>query len=314
MQVINYFRDLMSPNLSPFRLLLRYARLLDLLAGVLLYALGAGLTVYLGNQINWSHYFLGQGCVTMLQLSAYFLKSAFDLPAPHEIRFQTIRDEEIRQQATLITRNTVLLAAASTLTAGAVLTVILFSKGLINPTALIIIGIGLALVLAYAIPPFRLVYSGYGELIQAILIANITPALSFTIQFGELHQLLASLTFPLTALYIALQLATSLRSYTQDEFNQRRTAMTRLGWVYGMNLHNLLILFAYLVMVTASFIDLPWVLLRSGLFTLPIGLFQIWQMLRIARGAKPNWVLLTATAAATFALTAYFITFALWTS
>jgi hypothetical protein len=37
-------------------------------------------------------------------------------------------------------------------------------------------------------------------------------------------------------------------------------------------------------------------------------------MLRIARGAKPNWILLTVTAAATFALTAYFITFTLWTS
>ena len=304
----------MGPKLSAFRLLLRYARLLDLLAGGLLYALGAGLTVYLGNQINWGHYFLGQGCVTMLQLSAYFLKSAFDLPSPRETRFLIIQDEEIRQQATIITRNTVLLAAASTLTAGAVLTVILFSKGLINPTALIIIGIGLALILAYAIPPFRLVYSGYGELIQAILIANITPALSFAVQFGELHQLLATLTFPLTALYLALQLALSLRSYAQDELNQRRTAMARLGWVHGMNLHNLLILFAYLVLVTASFIDLPWVLLRSGLFTLPIGLFQIWQMLRITWGVKPNWVLLAATAAATFALTAYFITFALWTS
>ena len=304
----------MSQNLTPFRLLLRYARLLDLLAGALLYALGAGLTVYLGNQINWSHYFLGQGCMTMLQLSAYFLKSAFDLPAQNEILIKNIQDEEIRQQAVVITRNTVLLAAASALTAGAVLTVILFSKGLINTNALIIIGIGLALVLAYAIPPFRLVYSGYGELIQAILIANISPALSFAIQFGELHQLLASLTFPLTALYVALQLANSLHKYTQDERNQRRTALTRLGWAHGMNLHNLLILFAYLVMVSSSLIDLPWVLLRSGLLTLPIGLFQIWQMLRIARGAKPNWLLLSVTAAATFTLTAYFIAFTLWTS
>jgi len=314
MLVINFFNNFMRQNLTPLRLLFRYARLLDLLAGALLYALGAGLTVYLGNQINWSHYFLGQGCVTMMQLSTYYLKSAFDLPAPNEIHNRFIQDEEIRQQSTVITRNTVLLAAASTLTTGAILTVILFSKSLININALIIIGIGLALVLTYAIPPFRLVYSGYGELIQAIIIANITPALSFTIQYGEIHQLLASLTFPLTALYVALLLATSLHNYTQDEFNQRRTTLTRLGWAHGMNLHNLLILFSYLVMVTSSFIDLPWVLLRSGLFTLPIGLFQIWQMMRIARGAKPNWTLLVVTAAATFALTAYFITFTLWTA
>lgn len=303
----------MDHRTTSVRLLIQYARPLDLVAGALLYALGAGLTLYLGGQIKWNIYFLGQACVSMLQLSANFLKVAFDLPAPGNRRFRNILDEEIRLQAVIISRNTVLLAAATSLSVGAVLSVILFSHGAIAPAALIILGIGLILTLAYATPPLRLVYSGYGELIQALLIANIIPALAFMLQSGELHRLLAPLTFPLTALFISVQMATSLRSYIRNERFDYRNAMVRLGWSNGMILHNFLILFAYLVLTISALVDLPWSLFLPGLLTLPLGIFQIWQMVHIARGNKPNWILLDTTAIATFTLTAYFITFALWT-
>lgn len=311
MVAINFYN--MNNNLTPFRLLVKNARFPDLLAGALLFNLGAGLDVYLGGQINWSNYFLGQGCITMLQLSAYFLKYAFDLPMIGT-RVSSILDDDIRQQSAVISRNAVLLAAATTLAMGAVFTVILLSNLAFSPISLVILGLGLSLALLYGIPPFRLVHSGYGELAQAILVANLAPALALIIQRGELHSLLATLTFPLTALHIALQLALSLPAYARDERFQYRNMMVRLGWSNGMNLHNLLILFAYLFLVISSFISLPWVLLRPALLTLPIGLFQIWQMLRLTCGAKPNWVLLTITSIATFALTAYFITFTLWTS
>lgn len=303
----------MNPRLSPLRLILRYARLPDLLAGALLYALGAGLTVFLGHPLDWRIYFLGQTCITTLQLSAYFLKSAFDLPPVNQPKSLT-QDEVLWQRSTILNRNAVLLAAATSLTIGAVFTVILFSNGAIQSGAFIFLGMGILLALAYALPPLRLAYSGYGELIQALLVANITPALAFLLQTGTLHRLLISLTLPLTVLYTALQLALSLRTYARDERFEDRTAMVRLGWSHGMNLHNLLILFAYLFLGFSTLLDLPWVLLRAGLLSLPVGLFQIWQIQRIAGGAKPNWPLLAGTAAATFALTAYFITFALWTS
>jgi hypothetical protein len=58
---------------------------------------------------------------------------------------------------------------------------------------------------------------------------------------------------------------------------------------------------------------LPWSLTWPGLLGLPFGVFQIVQMNGIAAGAKPRWRLLMITAGTTFALTAYFITWALWT-
>jgi 1,4-dihydroxy-2-naphthoate octaprenyltransferase len=81
-----------------------------------------------------------------------------------------------------------------------------------------------------------------------------------------------------------------------------------------MTLHNVLILSAYLLMGAALFQGFPWRLAWPGFLTLPIGLFQIWQMNQIAAGEKPRWTLLTFTALILFGMTAYFLTLAFWTS
>jgi hypothetical protein len=47
--------------------------------------------------------------------------------------------------------------------------------------------------------------------------------------------------------------------------------------------------------------------------TLPIGLLQIWQMRRVADGAKPNWMTLTITPMVLFAAMTYLLAFAFWT-
>ena len=72
--------------------------------------------------------------------------------------------------------------------------------------------------------------------------------------------------------------------------------MTRLTWEPGMNLHNILILCSYLLLVMALLLGLPWSLGWPGLLTFPIGIYQIWQMRQIANGVKPNWKVLNFTA------------------
>jgi hypothetical protein len=49
------------------------------------------------------------------------------------------------------------------------------------------------------------------------------------------------------------------------------------------------------------------------IFVLPVGLFQIWMINRIADGAKPNWNLLILIALSTFGLTTYLLTYTFWT-
>jgi 1,4-dihydroxy-2-naphthoate octaprenyltransferase len=301
---------------SLFSMFVRFSRPAWLLAGILSYSLGGGLARYLGHIINWTNYFIGLACIIMLQISSYYLKEYYDLlevPASYtRNRNKSKRAED--EPDPVNPRQPLLLASVTTLTVGAVLTVLLYADKAFNQSLLVILGIAFFIAFFYAVPPLRLVYSGYGELAQALLIANLAPAFAFLVQASDLHRLLPMLTFPVTALFLAMMIVFSLQDYASDLKQDRKTLLVRLGWQRGMALHNILILFAYLLLVFAAFLGLPWHLTWPGLLSLPIGLFQIWQMWQISIGSKPRWGLLNFTSLASVLLTAYLLVLALWTS
>jgi 1,4-dihydroxy-2-naphthoate octaprenyltransferase len=312
-------------TISLTRALFRAARPVSILGGVLLYALGGGIASYLGYQIDWPVYWIGQAAVTLLQLSSFFLREYFDragqppfeprIPRPPRAEEKPLADSEDPEPAlpdVEAPRVIFLQFATATLTIGAVLTVLLLAQHKLTPPAFLFLGLAFLLALVYAVPPFRLVYSGYGELVLAILEANLFPALAFLFQSGELHRLLAMLTFPLTLLYLAAMLAISLRQYYQDILENRQTMLARLGWQRGMTLHNLLIALAYIVLAVSVIIGLPWRLAFPAFLSLPIAIFQIWQMNSIASGGKPHWRLLFFTSLALVGFTVYFLNLALW--
>jgi 1,4-dihydroxy-2-naphthoate octaprenyltransferase len=296
-------------------ILIHYARPWSLLAGIILYALGGGIVHYLGFAINWPVYFLGQAVVTLLQISSYYLKAYYDLlDQPLKRRRPEVDLEEDEDVPVEVPRPVVLQIAITTLSVGAVVTVLLLAQGVFNLPTLTIMGVAFFVSFFYSVPPLRLVYTGYGELIQALLITNLVPTLAFLFQTGDFHRLLVMLTFPLTMLYLAMTLALSLPSYIEQMRQNRDTLMMRLGWQRGMFMHNVLIFFAYLLLGIAALFGLPWFLTWPGLLTFPLGLFQVWQMTRIANGYPPRWRLLTLTAISLLGLTAYLITLSLWTS
>lgn len=283
-----------------------------MLAGILLYALGVGIAHYLGFQIRWHLYGLGQAIVLLLQLSSNFLRAYYDLANEPPRRGKTAQNND--DLPVEVPRHMVLQFALTTLSVVAVLTALLFAQPGLNLPASIILGAAFILSFFYAVPPLRLVYSGYGELVQAILITNLFPTLAFLLQVGEFHRLLVMLSLPLTFLYLAMKLALSLKTYTDQMRRNQRTLILRVGWQRGMFIHNILILMAYLLLVLAAAAGLPWFLTWPGLLTLPLGIFQMWQMVRIAGGYPPRWRLLTLTATSLLGLTAYLLTLALWTS
>ena len=300
---------------SPISMIYRYSRPWSLLAGILMYALGGGIVNYLGGSINWVSYWIGQACVILFLVSSNFLKAYYDVDNfnKKDQRSQEVSNNKDTGSNTRVPRLTLLQAALAGLTVNYVLIALLYINGTKDFPILFFLSLAFLLSIIYAVPPFRLVYSGYGELIQAILITNLTPALAFLFQTGELHRLLAMLTFPLTGLFLAMTLAISLPDYASDIKYERITLMVRLGWRRGMILHNALIVTAYIVLVLAAILGLPWFLIWPCLLTLPLGLFQIWYIIQIAAGAKPRWRLLAVTAQAIPGLSAYLLALALWT-
>jgi 1,4-dihydroxy-2-naphthoate polyprenyltransferase len=293
-------------------LLIQAARPWSILAGILLYVMGSGIVIYLGGIINWTVFWLGLACITLLQISSYLLKTYYDLVEAGDRPSRQPRDPNADPPPAL-TRSILLQVAFTTLTVGAVTTVLLIMQGAVSLTGWLLLGISFFLAFFYAVPPLRLAYSGYGELVQSILVANLVPSLAYAFQTGELHRLLGMLTFVLTALYLSSALALSLPKYLNDLSSGHRTMMVRLGWQRGMNFHNILILSAYAILGLAATLGLPWVLTRPVLLTLPLGLFQIWQIVQIYGGARPRWRLLTLAARALPGLAAYLIALALWT-
>jgi 1,4-dihydroxy-2-naphthoate octaprenyltransferase len=289
--------------------MLRSTRPWFLLAGILMYAFGVGIADYLGYSISWTDYWLGQALVTLLQLSSGFLKEYYDTL---EEAGRTVKPTgQDRRQVDLYAK-LLLQAALTALAIGAVVTVLMISRRSLNVSGLILLGVGFAIAFFYAVPPLRLVYSGYGELGEALLVANIVPALAFLFQAKELHRFLGLLTFPVTAIYLAMKLALSLPFYSSQVLRERRTMLVRLGWQRAMVLHNLLILAAYLLVGSAALLGLPWLLTWPVLLTLPLGLLQIWRIIQIGNGAPPRWRSFTLLAAAVFGITAYLIVLSLW--
>jgi 1,4-dihydroxy-2-naphthoate octaprenyltransferase len=292
-------------------LFFRSTRPWTLLIGIISYMLGAGIVRYLGKPIDLPILILGQAWVTMIQISGHLLKTFYDF---QEETVDSSDKESNEEKLSLITSRRVFLqASVTTLTISAVLTVLLFSRNAFAPAGVFILTLVFLVSFLYAVPPIRLVYRGYGELSESILLANLIPAFAFLTQTGELHSLLAKLTFPLTALYLAVSLALSMPHYANDLKKGRRTILVRLGCQRSINIHNLLILFSFLLLVGGMVQGLPWALTWPGLLTLPLGLYQIRQMMVIAGGGKPRWNLLNFSSLTLILLTVYFITFTLWT-
>ena len=284
---------------------LNIIRPLFLLNGILLYLLGVGMARYYGINPNWKLVILGQLWLLALQLAGLFLSAYFNM------RSSSTPEKDKENLPVRISRPANLLIAYAFLAAAASLSVLLI-RMVATPAVFLLMSLLACGALCYPVPPIRLEYSGYGELVLSLLIANLTPALGYLLQGGDSLRLLAMVTFPLTMLHLAMLLVFSLSSYAGDLKYERRTLMIRMGWQNGMLLHNILILGSYLLFLLAITYGLPWRIGVPALLTLPIGILQIWTVNRIAAGATPQWKLLKIMAVALFGITAYLSAFSFW--
>jgi 1,4-dihydroxy-2-naphthoate octaprenyltransferase len=269
---------------------------------------------FLGVETNWGLYLLGQLYVTTLQLSAHYLNEYFDSPVDQQNPNRTpFSGGSGAVGEGKISRNTVLLTALTSLTILASLTVLLIQNVQVSALLILVISLGFLGAFFYSAPPVQLVRSGYGELTTSILVANLVPLFAFVLQYSDIHRLIAMSTFPLSALHMAMILAFEFPDYATDLKFNKKTLLVRLGWERGMVLHNLLILGGFLLIGIAASFGLPLPIALPAFLPLPLGLLQIWQMRRIAAGAKPNWRALGLTAVVLFASVTYLLAFAFWT-
>ena len=282
----------------------RVLRPLYVLLAALTYAFGASLADYLGKPFRVESFWFGLVIVLLIQVSMNLLAVVYR--PPNE---PLVADETRSARRTL--RNNLLYISTASLGSSAVIAYLLFNRGLFSLSSFLFLLLSLLLLIAYAIPPLRLLNRGFGEMLIAVQLAYTIPSFSFTLQTDSTHPFLA-LAIPLTFLAFAYFIVLDFQSFAQDQKYERISLLTRLGWERVLPLHHIFVLFAYVFFLAMPAFNLTLGVLAPAFLTLPFALFQIYLLRNIALGAKPNWTLLHTTALSVFGLTAYFLTLTFW--
>lgn len=281
---------------------LRLSRPLHLLFAALTYSLGVSIADYLGVTISASALWLGLGWVCLMQMCMNLLPEVF-----RPIN-EPIFPEETRAERVYL-RDRLLIVSIGLLAMAAMCAYLLFLAGRLNTAALILLALSLLIVLAYSVPPLRLVRRGFGELLLAAHLGYVFPSLGFVLQSGDFHRILPILALPVTALALAYFLILDFPAFADDLKYERLTLLTRLTWQRAVPLHHGLIILTFLLLAVASLLGISFSLLWPAFLAVPFAVFQIIMLRNIALGAPPLWKPLTINAAALFALTAYLLTF-----
>jgi len=279
-----------------------------LAASVLTYALGAGIADYLGYSPDGWVYAFGQVIVLLILICSRILFEYYELlkqgAQPFSSRKSGSRADILSPQV-LLTVAVILITF--TIALGYTLSRSITSEGLVFFQLAV-----LMLLSVTFIGQPRLAFSGYGELVQALIICSLVPTFAFSIQFEGLHQLLLYATFPLIFLFLAIRFALELESYASDLKSGQRSLLIRLGWQRGVLFHHVLLITAFILMAAASLFGMAWRLVWPALLAMPVALFEIWLVNRIALGLPPRWSLLRVTAGLTFALPVYLLAINFW--
>ena len=285
--------------------MLKLCHPLYILLAALTYLLGSSIPAYLGKPFNGLAFSLGLAGVLLAQWSMSLLGEVF---RPHNEPL--VEGESPREKETL--RNNMLYVAIAALTVNAVLAFLLYINEALSLPSFLFLLSSLLLVLAYGIPPVRLLNRGFGELALAAHIAYVIPSIGFLLQARENHRLLIVIIIPLTALALAYFLILNFPSFPNDQKYQRATLLRRLNWERAVPLHHSLIVFAYVILAVIPVLGYSFSLIWPAFLALPFAVLQIVLLQQISLGSKPNWTLLTSTALAVFGLTTYVLTLTFW--
>ena len=274
----------------------------------LLYALGAGLAHYLDHGIRWATFAIGLAWVLAIVATSATLPTLFQ-PASDAQSAQPVGD--VQQTGRPTRRRFALGLFLALLSVGLILA--LGTQTTLDPTAWLFLAGTTFVSLAYTMPPWRLGSSDYSELVLAVLLAVLIPGLGFTVLSGQLHRLWVFFTLPFIPLMLAALMAWHLPRYGDGSPTAGHFIMARIGWQNGVTVHNLLVLSAFLLLAASSLAGVPWYVAWPSLLGLPFGLFEIYLLLQIVSGARPNWRMLRAAAIAMVGITVYSLAFTLWT-
>ena len=279
---------------------IKLSRVVFLLGGILLYALGAALAALSGREINWAAYLLGQLCITSIQLMGQYLNEHYD----REV------DSLVENNRTWFSGGSGILSEGS-ISPGAVLTAARVCAGIaliagttasfLSPWMIPIIIFCFLGSWFYSSPPLSLMSSGWGELSTSVIVALMVPMAGYCMQGGFPPGELWLICIPLVLVHAAMLISFQIPDHHADSSVGKKTLTVRLGqrgaaWLVD-SLIGLAFVFIFILTLFSRYVG------RWMLWALPIAL---WQMVMVHRAvifpSRVRNYLLTSGGVALFVL------------
>ena len=256
---------------------IKLTRVVFLLGGFLLYALGVAAAARMGVAINCAGYLVGQVVVISIQLMAQYLNEYYDIEVD---RLTADNRTWFSGGSGILSAGSVspssVLAAARICAVAAVLTGILAS--IISPWMIPIVIISILGSWFYSAPPISLMSSGWGEVTASVIVALLVPLAGYCMQDGFPPSELWLVGVPLVLVHAAMLISFEFPDRTADLIVGKKTLTVRLGLQGAAWVVNGLIGSAYLFLVFFTlFLKYP-----GQLMGLAVPL-AIWQMVMIHR-------------------------------
>lgn len=273
-----------------------------LIEGIALYTLGVGIAKYLGFFIQWDRFALGWVWIVLLQLAGLSFRTYY-------VKGEAQGDA---YPATVWGAPNKLMIGFALLACVASLTVLMMSKGYFRFEIVVLLILGVIGMLLVCVQPLLTYTAGFHEVLLTFLMTVFIPWFSFEIQAQEIHRLLAMVSFPLFTLRLAMMISLEFPTYALDLKAPLPTLLVKLGWQNGMFVHNLFIIFSFLLLGIAMILGFSPSIVIPPMFGSVIGAFQIYTMRRIALGDKPNWRGLVTGGISLYALVVYLLGYSFW--
>lgn len=270
----------------------------------LTYALGAGVSRYLGQAIRSPVFWLG-----LLACLAWCAGTNLLLAL-----FQARRSSPSAGAAAATGQRSrlQLVSACGLLSLACAAVLGLLFRGEISLLAGVVLAVLAVLWSAISLPGLGLTESGFAELILAGLLGGVVPACAFLLQTEQLHRLIPFLTGPLILFALTSLLVAEFPAFREDRQSGPGNLLLRLGWRRAILVHHLGLLSAYLLLAVGPSFGVPWRLLWPAFLTLPFSVVEILWLERMAAGGRTGWNFLLPLSKAIPALSAYLLALSFW--
>jgi len=289
-------------------LFIRLCLPLQIAGGVLLTGIGAAVARYLAHPVRLGLFLLGELLVALIQLTGHYLLAYHNASPDAEqgpAGLLSMRTGALGRDG--LPPRVAQLAAIFSGGLAAIVATGMLIQGMVPPLAWLLVGLVWLIYFLYSVPPIALERTGYGEVLLSVAVAGLLPAFGYALQTGEAHRQVLMSTAPLIALHLAMLMTFELEAFFLDSQRGKRTLLVRLGWRTGMRLHDLALGMAGVFFILGFLNGMPLRVAAGAMIALPLGVTQMWQMVRIRGGAPPRWRVLLLTSEALFGLTTYLV-------